>query len=534
MSFPPDKINPSFDLYEKLLLEVLERHIQPENEWEIAAILESFGWTDKRVEQELGLHDVFQLARILWPMTHRNIATAANSYRQQTSYVKRWISVIKRFIRGTFFALPMLIGIASMLFFRFSLWSYEQASVKTATAIAIGTVLSFLTAGGFMQTISRRGFFYLLQGYYRMAGIISLRIVRASLFFSLAVSVALALFNVLFPILPWHMFVITISFYMALNAIWMAVTSLYLLQQELVFSGLLILGIGFVYIGFHYFRLNILISQLLAIVAISIIGALLVTYFFRRAVARGERGINPSLPKTTVTVYSVAPYFLYGFLYYLLLFMDRLMAWTATGQSLLPLAIWFRGDYEVALDFALIMLVVPMGLMEVSVYRLIVEAIESQQQYTLSMAGELSNIIRRKYLRSLLLMLGVSLISACTDYVVFRFVLAEYIVHSLHEPIFTGYTIKVFLFALIGYTLLSIALMNAILMFSLSRPDGVIRPLLWSIALDALIGFLFSRWFGYPDAVFGLMAGALLFSTLTTINVFRILTNVDYHLYLLS
>ncbi|HSH68157.1 MAG TPA: hypothetical protein VLB84_20675, partial [Bacteroidia bacterium] len=68
-----------------------------------------------------------------------------------------------------------------------------------------------------------------------------------------------------------------------------------------------------------------------------------------------------------------------------------------------------------------------------------------------------------------------------------------------------------FVVALIAYSILAIALMNSVILFSLSQAEVVNRCILPSVTVSMLVGFLSSRWFDYDTAVFGLLAGTVVF-----------------------
>ncbi|MBW9234278.1 hypothetical protein JQK62_18805, partial [Leptospira santarosai] len=69
---------------------------------------------------------------------------------------------------------------------------------------------------------------------------------------------------------------------------------------------------------------------------------------------------------------------LYGFLYFSFLFVDRVNAWSK-NEEFMPYVIWFRGQYELGLDFALLTIIIPMGVCEVVVNRLMFDLETSQK-----------------------------------------------------------------------------------------------------------------------------------------------------------
>lgn len=516
-----------------LLKEIQEKHLHPEDPYEIAALLESIGWNDLRVRQRFGMDNVFDLARQLWGMQRRTIHARANEFVPRTPVWQSVVNAVREFARGMVFALPMVLSEISMLTLHFSLWSYQNLSVSLATSIAIGTILSFFTVGGFMQAIARRAFFYIFQGYYKMAQRVTFQYIRMGIYTSVGISALLVWINGLFPILPFHMLFVGLAYYIVLNAIWLSVTVMYVLKREVFFTGLLASGIGLVWIGFRGLHINIIIAQLAAMLFISLVGMLLVLYFFRRSPNRLEHGIQPHLPRPGVTVYSTLPYFLYGFLYFVLLFVDRVMAWS-TNSAFSQYLIWFRGDYEAGLDFALATMILPLGVTEVVVTRIMNAALVAQRQYAGREAAEMNRAFLADYRKSMVTMVITAAISAVLVYLGVKWLLDNYLMHLPQAVTLTSTSNFVFVIGLISYSILSIALLNAVTMFSLNRPELVVRPILLSVAVNLATGFLLSRWFSYADAVWGILAGSIIFLFFTTRNVFQVFRNFDYHLYLLS
>lgn len=519
--------------YESLLKQIEDRHLHPEDHYEIAALLESMGWNDARVQAEFGHPSVFELARQLWSIQNQKLSFQANPFVDDEPTFSRITDALRQFFRGIIFAVPMGVSVASMLFLKFSLWSYQYLSVQLATSIAIGTILSFWTVGGFMQAIARRGFYYIYQGYYKLASQTTMRYIASGIITSIVVSALLFFGNLLFPVLPLDMIYVIILYYLVLNAIWLSVTAMYILKKESMFAGLITLGIGLVYVGFKLLHLNILVAQLASMTAISVVSIFIVVLLFRREERTKDKGLRPSLPRRGFTMYTVMPYFTYGFFYFVLLFIDRIMAWS-TYSPFATYMIWFRGDYEVGLDFALLTLMIPMGVSEVVVSRLMNGSLIAQRQYYGAQAPQMNRVYALRYVRSLVLMGVVALISSMLIYIGVKWLMDSYIIGQNLEVLHTFNSNYVFIVGLISYAVLSLALLNAVTMFSLSRPDLVLRPLLLAIAVNLVIGFFFSRWINYTDAVWGLAAGSVVFTVLTTRNVIRVMRTFDYHLYLLS
>jgi hypothetical protein len=518
------------DDFQQLVDEILSKRLSPEDAYEIAALLESMGWNDDRAAYAFAVQDVFELAQQIEAAIQDRVSYQPVANAKPHSTRKMAMEMIRSFLRGLIFALPMALSVISMLTLKFSLWSYEYLSVEQATSIAIGTILSFLAVGGFTQAIARRGFFYIIQDYYVLARKTTFYFIRWGFVVCLAFSLLLLGLNLIFNLFPYRMLLYVTLYFFFLYSIWLSVTVMYILRKELLFSGLIILGIFIVYLLFRIGHLDIIFAQIIALVIIALSGLALVLFIFKRMEQKAERGIAIRLPRISITLYSIAPYFLYGFLYFFFLFVDRTNAWSA-NEDYMPYVIWFRGAYELGLDFALLILIIPMGVSEVIVTKLMLDVEATQKQF---LGNEIEKM-NRKYVKFYYRMLGVigvvSVISAFLVYLLMKWYNSVAI--SLNGENLLGNPITIFVFgwATLAYVILALFLMNAVILFSLSQPQKVNRSITPGLLLNILIGFLLSRWIHYYDAVFGLFVGCLVMAVLSTIQVKSVLSNLDYYLY---
>ena len=517
--------------FQMLLDSITEKRMQPEDVYEIAALVESMGWTDDRVADTFGVTDVFELASDLWnAMSKKALYTPFDNVEGE-KFIHKLKDTVRSFLRGLIFALPMVISVFSMLAFTFSLWSYENLSLETATAIAIGTILSFLTVGGFTQSIARRGFLYIIQDYYNMARRITMVFIRIGYLLTFVIAILFFVFNLFFEMFSIRMMLIIVLYYFFLTTIWLSVTVMYILRSELAFTGLLVAGIALVGLLFFYFKLDIIVAQLISLVFVAVLGMIIVVYIFKRAEQRMEKGIAPSLPRMSITLYSVMPYFVYGFFYFLFLYMDRVIAWSTNNTGYMPYIIWFRGPYELGLDFALFTLILPMGLIEVLVSRLLNNLETSQKFASINDTPELSRKYHGIFVKRLILTLIIALISAVVVYFVAKLLDSGFLTNRNTGFLNNYVTNFVFIVSLASYSFLCVGLMNAIILFSLSQPEMVNKSILPAIIANLVIGFLLSRWIDYYFAIFGLLAGSIIFSLLVTQKVLKVLRNLDYYLY---
>ena len=143
--------------------DITELRKTPEDEYEIAAFLESTGWSDYRAKETYGFTNIFEMSKALWRIIRRNRKFNLFTPMSKIRFNEYPVMFLRHFMKGTVFALPMAISVFAMLTIRFSLWSYVSYNVEIATSIVIGTILSFLCIGGFTQAIAKQGYGYIRQ-----------------------------------------------------------------------------------------------------------------------------------------------------------------------------------------------------------------------------------------------------------------------------------------------------------------------------------------------------------------------------------
>lgn len=537
--------------FNRLIEEVSKRRIKYEDFYEIAAYLESIGWNDHRVFEAFGAKNIFELAEQIYEIINKKALSSAYIPPKKKNFFLFFYNALKNFLRGLIFALPMAISVVSMLTLRFSLWSYENLSTEIATSIAIGTILSFMTIGGFTQAIARRGFFYLILGYYNLARNITFTFVRLGYLTIFIIALILFASSAIFQFFPYRMLIIAVLYYIFLSSIWLSVTVMYILRKELAFTGLIILGILIVYVFFVILHYNIILSQLISLFIVTFCCLFLTILFFKNAEKKMEKGIAPKQPKLSVTLYIVLPYFVYGFLYFTFLYIDRIIAWSANNSIYMPYIVWFRGHYELGLDFALFTLMVPMGIIEVVIDNIMKKIEVEEYNYTINNVDKMNSLFKKSYRKSLVGMILFSFVSSVIIYIVLRYIDANYS-DVLRFRIFSNPTIHfVLLCALLSYSILSAALMNAVLLFALAQPKMINKVLAAAMAINIAVGFAASRWSnwwadnvthttgiygieGYSFAVLGLIAGSIYFLVTSIRLVLNVLGKLDYYLYAIS
>lgn len=520
-------------MFEELVSKIIEMNSNPEDHYEVVALLESFGWNDLRASSNFGVEDLFELGINIYDAIKKRGMVGGIVAKKRVSIFQTIVLLAKSFLRGVIFALPMAISVIAMLTLKLSLWSYQYLSTELATSIAIATILSFITIGGFTQAIARRGYFYISQDYYNMARKITFKFIKMGYIAAGVVIVVLVLLNTFFNLFPLFMLSAIVIYYLLLCAIWLSVTVMYILQKEILFTALLSIGIAIVYFLFNVIGIDIIFSQLIALTIVSILGSIMVYYYFRKAEAKMEKGIAAKLPRMSITIYSVTPYFLYGISYFSFLYVDRVMAWS-TNDIFMPYLIWFRGAYELGLDFGLLGLMIPMGVNEVIINNFVLNLEFNENSFKISDTKLFNGYYFKLYFKALITSGIISILSAIFVYAFVRILNGELEHLGIQTLITSDVTWFVFEWSLVAYAVIATSLLNAVTMFSLSNPYDINKAILYAFSVNCIVGFLLSRWADYHYAIFGLVIGAFVFLYFSTKAALKTINELDYYLYAAS
>jgi hypothetical protein len=470
---------------------------------DLAVRLETEGITDEVARSVHGYASTLDMAAAFFP----DLALA-----QPGPAPARPPAAWREWLRGTVFALPMLLCALSMLTIGVSLWGGDLPA-DLASAVAVATVGSLVVTGGFVQAMSRRALFYMGAQNIPAAAALARAWGGAGLTAVFATAAAGVAANVLFAWMPGALALHTAVFYILLGVLWLACGGLYLVDRASWIGGATVLGIVVVALLHRGFGWLLHHAQLAGVAAAVTLAAAGVFNWFRGRLA------GP-VPASFVTpareIYFAAAYFAYGALYYTFLFADRLIAWTAhTNAAALPLQ--FRGDYETALDLAMAAFVIQTGWVHASLaaFHRMVE----QVQRGLG-AGEhhrFNDDLRRFYFWRVARIAAYGFASSGLVYfLVSRLALLPFV---NMRPVLAV--------ALVAYPIVVAGLWNTSLLFTLGQPT----PVLASVSLGAVgslgCGYLMSRTGSYETAVVGFLVGAFLFAALSSFAVLRSFQRLD-------
>ena len=501
---------------------------KPLDHWEITALLETYGLRDVDALNEYGVENLFELADYLVPFINTRDDYKLHSIQtiHESNIYKR---VFSNYIKGLAFSVPMLIQIISTLAVGYALWSSIHASNASATAVSLGTFAALVVTGGSVQAIGRKGLFYYKMGENVLTKNVTLLLygigVALIVFFLLFMSVV----NFFFNIYPLDLYLMSMGYYLLLALFFLTLSIFYIFEDYLSIVLVTFAGLLFVYLFRTVFHNSLVSSQMYGLIMLNIFVMFVAFVKLLRLKDKNGSAEGANLPKASILFYSLLPYYGYGLFYFSFLIVDRIIAWSADVAHN-PYIVWFNVSYELGLDWALISLVLMMGITEVSIaefmYRLNDRVVKRSFLEAEAFSKEIYQFFKKFNIAFMLFSILVILATFFFMYYLHVNLRIEFVENFIRQP-----TIAIFIIASIAYFLLVNSLMNILLMFSLSRHHVPVKAVGYGLFVNIFVGMILSRAFGYEYAVVGLLLGSLVLWIVVFREIMAMFKNLDYYYY---
>ena len=513
-----------------LAVEVAERIGYPVSDDAVAAAIETLGVRDVDVRERFLEPDVFALARRIRPAVEAAAPIVAPAPRRgMASLVFGSASRFAAYYsRGLFYALPMIIQVATVAFLRLDV--IVRLSDAQATEIMLGSILSFVATGGFVQSIGRLGSVYVGRGSYRLARELAYRIVIVGMAAAAGAGVLLFVLGAALHVLPAGRLGVAVVYDLVLSILWLTLALLYMLQRRMLVLVSVVVWVGTLALFLEVVHLGIYASEWLSAGIAALVAADAGGTVLHRLVRSlpAEQGVE-TMPPLRALVGEVRPYFWYGVLYFAFVFLDRVVAWTKAPPP--HYRIFFHRGYELGVDWALVTLLLSIALIDYTITAFSQRLVPTQKQFDSGRIRSHNLSFQRFYARQLGLLTGVAAVSSVGVYAI-GIALRDHS-HNITVEDFFGETTTyhVFLWAALGYGLLVWGLLNVTFFFYLSRPGFAVRPLLFAVLTGLVVALAVSRTGVYWQSIVGLAAGAFVFAAATTRNAIRLFGDFDFFAY---
>ncbi len=539
MSELHDIENLTIDNVGKLKREVKNLVGNPLSTWAVAATIESLGVREVDVREDFGYESIFELADEIYDELKQE---AREEQESQTESLEEKIEspsiweqltfFLRHYGKGLLFSLPMISQIAAVIVFRYSLWAWLEFNEAQATVVAFGTITAFVLTGGFIQVLGRSVSSYKSSDNFYLAYESTKQILGAGVITVGVATVALFLINLLIPFYPNAMITLGLVYMILISLLLLASGVLYALERQVSILVIIILGTLIVLFNMEVLNLGIYLSQWIAMAATILLLAGYAYLVFNLKIRSTHQGsVKQTLPKPEVRYYVNYRYFIYGLGYFLFLFVDRILAWSA-GPPPPPYIIWFNTPYELGMDWALLTLVLSVAVLEYSIQAFSKYLVPLQEKAKFSQLKAFNDYYRKFYFRQLALLIGFSIVSILLTYfAVDSLRMFQNKVPEIRDFFANPMTTKVFWLASISYVFLNIGLLNALFFFTLNKPAFSMYSMLAGLTVNFFVGFICSRVIALEYATIGLMAGSICFAVVSGLFARKFFKRLDYYYY---
>ena len=486
--------------------------------WQATAIVESLGYTDRIIQAEFNFANALEIGEYIYQHNNPPTATPQTKPRTnwQTTFAAEIYAFVEQFSRSFVYAIPLISLLALGNVKASDTWKFIPPQL--AALFTIATLASLITSGGFVQAIARRGEFYLGLGLSQQAK----RACTALFGWGILTSFLLAVLSLWFgfyrSLFPDNYLVMGAGYYLILSSLWMLLSMLSLLS--IWGTPLTLIGLTVLYWAFRLFAgMAALEAQMVAIFVVLILLSIAIFLLFGKRKKDDSDGIDVKLPDLSATVYLLAPFFAYGVVYFCFIFADRLVAgWAVDAASGLIFAI--DSAYQKGLDLALLNFLLAVPLSEYLAYKLINYWYKQAKVVSYENMAKLSKELKRRYW----LLVAISLL--------FFALLSSFTVgFPSPQPWAVENTVLSWLGCL-GYLLLVLGLLNAVILFSLNLATKAIASLSPGLIVNLIVGYVAANAIAPDWAILGLIVGSIVFLVISQRQVMQAIANPDYAYYL--
>ena len=525
----------------ELTLRIKDKIGKPINNYAVLATIESFGIRNKDSESDFGVPSLMYLTDLIFNdllyseehlnaknIKQRSLKTNRNDAIRVSDYV--WVKV-KIFAHyyplGIFHLLPVFFQIGAIILFGYSLWTYLGFNPVQSTAVVMGVILGLVLTAGFVQVIGRQASFYWNHEDFSMIKksidyIIKTGIRTFLLFFSVLFGI-----NVFLPFYPFQVLVIVFIYSFLIGLLLLYLAPLHTIKQRWMIIISVFIGTATALILKTKTDLEVYFTHWIGI-GLSILVAFiyLKIYFYqklRNTKTNFNLDVNPS-----VFIYHNYHYFGYGFFMYLFLFLDRILAWTATNKEPLPFLFFFEKNYELGMDFAILVFLLLSGVLEYAIASFSRFLDIGQKNTTFLNQNGFNKQLSKMYWQHILLFIITTI---AIFYLIYLLIYSPWGYHDHFSEYLDEISIMVAAVGGLGYFFLTWGMLNTLYLFTLGQPSTPFKAIVISLICNGGIGFLFSRFIAPEYSVFGMLFGSILFMAITLKATISFINQLDYYYY---
>jgi hypothetical protein len=500
------------DLFE----EVHRRAPELADAQELAALVESLGYTDRSVEQ-MGFANVFALAEQMfreYPQGSHAVKQVARPGRWSSLWTEA-SSAARKLSSSLAYSIPWMALLALEYFRPHAL----QVSPEFGSAMSLSLIASLVTPGGFIQMIARAGNFYFGLGEPFLAHRFTVLLFQLGLASSLLFALLGVVLGAYFHVFSGLYLVLAAVNYVALSLLWMFCATLsaqgisWCIPVVYLVSAVAAASVkAFAHTGTP---VPLMLWPLLA----ALCAAVCARFQFLRSEKKQPQRQDSAPPRFRVALISLIPFYLYGTVYFGFLFADRVTAGTAIPW-ISGLSFGIDAAYKRGMDLALLAFLICAALIEY--------LSESYLRYWFRLADELPQSegiclvsrLERRHSRILFVIFAVFITIALSAWFAFNHWSGLATSPQFLETVAMGGA---------GYLMLSLALFEAIILACVNALHLALRAVALGLAVNLLAGYGLSHLLGVQFAAVGLLLGAAVVLWKCNAAARQVLRHPDYH-----
>jgi hypothetical protein len=488
----------------------------PFNAYEVAALIESFGYNDRAVGR-FGFSDVFALGEYIFSRCRQQPVSgpAEASLHPAGARFRELGSAMRKLSASLAYSVPWM----ALLALEYLRPKDLQVSPQLGAASTLALIASLIAAGGFVQMISRSGTFYFGLQEPVLARRSCVLLMNLGLIASLFAALAGLIVGLYFHIFAGVYLVLAAATFVTLSLLWMLCAVLSAQGRSLYIPVIFVVSgcaAALVKVLAHSETSTVLMIGVLVAILCAL-GCGVAGFYWTEKKAPGKDLSAP--PRLAVMVLSLLPFYLYGTAYFSFVFADRLVAGTAIPWAYgLNFGIDFA--YKRGMDLVLLAFLITAALVEYLSDFFLRSWFKLAAQPYASGDGVLSANLRTRHRRIVIMILVVFLLISFVAGCVLGRVAGLFSSRVVLETAVLGG---------LGYLMLSVALFESIILASLNSVSPALRAMALGLAVNLLIGYGLSHLLAVQYAGAGLLTGSAVVLWKCNAAVRQVLRHPDYH-----
>jgi hypothetical protein len=390
----------------------------------------------------------------------------------------------------------------------------------------MGVLLGLIISGGYVKLLGKQAGFYWNQGDREKTLGLILGIYRHAALGYLAFFLIIGILSILFSLYPLSFLLIAFSYALGIGSLLLVYAPFHTIRKRwfisLGISLATVIALGLdVYTEWHTYLTHwtgMVVGVLLAWAGL--------LFFFR------DLGLTPFRKRSGVNMVNVFAknyrYFVYGFLVYMFIFLDRIIAWSGETNLHHDFFLLYEKSYEIGMDLAILVFFLLAGVLEYSIaaFSRFMDMLQGKTHALRYM--EYNNYFTRMYHGHLLLLVTCGILAT---WVIYFIITEPWGYQAAFGETLPGLSLKVCIFGGLGYFFLTFGMLNSLYLFTLDASKTPPRALWYACLVNFSLGFLCSRFLGYEYSSLGMLAGSIFFAFYTYRTCRSYFMNLDYHYY---